>query len=226
MERKTHCQDVHICMVGANRFQNDLFVSSMKEILHCQCRFTEIGSCLELPQVHWNQMVEKNLVYLDCFDLRCADAEVLLLSVNQNIPCGTPLALYNCPENAAYEKQALVLGARGFFHSDDTPCEFCRGTKVILKGEIWISRKKLGKFLLTSLAEASGHRPCGCTSSVKLTPREKDILRVLSTGGRNRDIAAELHISIHTVRTHLYNICRKLKVKNRMQASLWGQENL
>lgn len=230
MEEKKHGKGVHICLVGPNRFQNDLFVSSMKNILHCQCRFTEIGSCLELPQVTWNKAVHKNLVYLDCFDLKRGDVEELLHAVNQNIPGGTPLALYNWPENgpenAAYEKRTLTLGVRGFFHPYDSPQEFCRGTKAMTKGELWLSREKLAKFLLEGIAEVVHRHPCEYASSAKLTSREKEILASLAAGVTNRDIAFDLHISVHTVRTHLYNIYRKIKVNNRMQASLWRQENL
>jgi DNA-binding NarL/FixJ family response regulator len=226
LERKKHCQDVHICLVGANRFQNDLFVSSMKNILHCQCRYTEIGSCQELAQVNWNKTVQKNLVYMDCFNLERDDVEKLLHSVNQNIPLGTLLALYNCPENATYEKRALALGVRGFFHPDDSPQKFCRGTRAVLNKELWISRKKLAEYFLDGIAKVSYHRPRECSGTAKLTPREKEILVLLVTGASNRDLADELHISVHTIRTHLYKIYQKIKVKNRTEASSWIQKNL
>lgn len=121
MERKTHCEDIHICLIGANRFQNDLFVSLMKNILHCQCRYTEIVSCVELSQVKWNLMVHNNLIFLDCFSLKGGEVEEFLRLVNENIPSGASLALYNCPGNAVYEKTSLAFGVRGFFHPEDPP---------------------------------------------------------------------------------------------------------
>lgn len=223
---KKHGKEIHICLVGANRFQNDLFVSSMKNTLLCKCRYSAIRSCLELPQVNWNKTVHKNLVYLDCFDLMRSDLEELVHSVKQNIPFGILLALYNCPENDTFEKTALSLGVRGFFHPDDSSHQFCRGTRAILKGEIWLSRKKMAKYLLDGISEAFHRCHREFPSTAKLTPREKEILVLLATGTSNRDLANKLHISVHTVRTHLYNIYQKIKVKNRTEASFWSQENL
>jgi len=59
-----------------------------------------------------------------------------------------------------------------------------------------------------------------------LTEREKQILNKLCKGATNNDIATTLFISEHTVRTHIYNIFKKIKVKNRTQAMYWATVNL
>lgn len=59
-----------------------------------------------------------------------------------------------------------------------------------------------------------------------LTYREKQILVKLCKGATNNDIANALFISEHTVRTHIYNIFKKIKVKNRTQAMYWATGNL
>ena len=64
-------------------------------------------------------------------------------------------------------------------------------------------------------AELSG------VSSNVLTTREKEILDKIAQGSRNKDIADELYISLHTVKTHIYNIFKKIDVSNRIQAVLW-----
>lgn len=58
--------------------------------------------------------------------------------------------------------------------------------------------------------------------SEPLTDREKQILDRLCKGATNSDIANALFISEHTVRTHIYNIFKKIKVKNRTQAMYWA----
>jgi LuxR family transcriptional regulator of csgAB operon len=49
---------------------------------------------------------------------------------------------------------------------------------------------------------------------------------MMAGGLNNKDIAARLNISSHTVRTHLYNIFRKIDARNRVQASLWVHEHV
>ena len=59
-----------------------------------------------------------------------------------------------------------------------------------------------------------------------LTRREQEILAQLTTGEPNSVIASRLHLSEHTVKNHMYNIFRKIGVKNRLQASNWAKLHL
>jgi LuxR family transcriptional regulator of csgAB operon len=59
-----------------------------------------------------------------------------------------------------------------------------------------------------------------------LTAREVQILAMVAVGSKNEDIADKLCISPHTVKTHIYNIFKKINVPNRLQAALWAANNL
>jgi DNA-binding CsgD family transcriptional regulator len=59
-----------------------------------------------------------------------------------------------------------------------------------------------------------------------LTRREREILDLIADGFSNQQIADELFISPHTVKTHLHNIFKKINVKRRLQAALWAAKNL
>ena len=56
----------------------------------------------------------------------------------------------------------------------------------------------------------------------QLSRRETEILQLVITGISNKDIAEKLFISIHTVKTHLYNIYKTLKIRNRVEAVAWA----
>jgi DNA-binding NarL/FixJ family response regulator len=55
-----------------------------------------------------------------------------------------------------------------------------------------------------------------------LTPRERDVLKLVAQGQSNKDIAARLVLSEHTVHRHLANILRKLDLSSRAAAAAWG----
>jgi DNA-binding CsgD family transcriptional regulator len=59
-----------------------------------------------------------------------------------------------------------------------------------------------------------------------LTQREREILSIVVGGATNEEIANKLYISPHTVKTHIYNIFKKINVPNRLQAALWVSRNL
>lgn len=64
------------------------------------------------------------------------------------------------------------------------------------------------------------------TDSSILTQREVEILTHVAVGATNEEIADKLCISPHTVKTHVYNICKKVGAPNRLQAALWAAKNL
>ena len=59
-----------------------------------------------------------------------------------------------------------------------------------------------------------------------LTQRERQVLVHVAVGATNEEIADKLCISPHTVKTHVYNICKKVGATNRLQAALWAAKNL
>jgi DNA-binding CsgD family transcriptional regulator len=58
-----------------------------------------------------------------------------------------------------------------------------------------------------------------------LSPRELDVVRAVARGRTNAEIAAELFVSLSTVKTHLTNIQAKLTARNRVEIAAWAWEN-
>ncbi|WP_228465504.1 LuxR C-terminal-related transcriptional regulator, partial [Enterobacter hormaechei] len=95
------------------------------------------------------------------------------------------------------------------------------GLQGILRGECYFSQK-LASYLITH----SGNYRYNSSESALLTHREKEILNKLRIGASNIEIARSLFISENTVKTHLYNLFKKIAVKNRTQAVSWANDNL
>lgn len=112
----------------------------------------------------------------------------------------------------------LERGARGYVKDGFKVSELIRVVEETLAGEMGCT-PELGYTLLVRLAELSFlRRQFQKVKSLLLSTRELDILHLVAEGRSNREIASALCLSIHTVKNHVHNIIRKLKVKNRAEA--------
>jgi DNA-binding NarL/FixJ family response regulator len=148
--------------------------------------------------------------------------ELLKYAVIDNSPPNSRFALFNLNQNAGVEKRALAQNIRGFFYKDDHFEIFLKGIRAIFRGEIWLPRK----MLLNCVLESINDKKAAIKEKTALSPREIEILTLVSMGTTNEEIANKLCISTNTVKTHLYNIFKKIKVENRLQAALWAGTNL
>ncbi len=110
----------------------------------------------------------------------------------------------------------ITLGIRGALFQWDGIETVPKAVKAVASGELWFPRRALSNYLLHA-----NHGNENSAQKVNLTPREKEILAMVAKGMSNEQIAERLFISSHTVRTHLYNLFKKIGVPNRIQAALW-----
>jgi len=94
----------------------------------------------------------------------------------------------------------------------------------MLENELWFSREAMSAFLLGR--QTRSPEPAAPEEQGELSQREKEILLMLAAGATNKDIAEQLFLSLNTVKSHIYNIYRKIDVPNRLQASLWAAKHL
>ncbi|MUJ38330.1 LuxR C-terminal-related transcriptional regulator [Aliivibrio fischeri] len=107
----------------------------------------------------------------------------------------------------------------GVFYEKDNMDVISYGVKKIIEGEMWLSRKIINELIFAYREKQNAI----LSTSISLTTRESEILRLLASGASNVDIANSLFVSENTVKTHLYNVFKKLNVKNRLQAMMWAK---
>jgi DNA-binding NarL/FixJ family response regulator len=120
-----------------------------------------------------------------------------------------------------YVYEALRAGASGFLLKDAPPPELINAVRTIARGESLlapaVTRTLIGRYaerLLPSAAPLSPERE----RLQVLTPRELEVLLLISKGLSNAEIAAELFISPETVKTYVSRIFTKLDLRDRVQA--------
>ncbi|MBN1696482.1 MAG: response regulator transcription factor [Spirochaetales bacterium] len=132
------------------------------------------------------------------------------------------LAVFNLNYGTGVEKVAIGKHIKGFFYANDSLNMLMKGIEVIFKGQIWISRDILTECALNSFKI----KRYLIQNQTNLSQRELEILTLVSMGAKNEEIAEKTFISLNTVKTHLYNIYKKINVTNRLQAALWAAKNL
>jgi LuxR family transcriptional regulator, positive regulator of biofilm formation len=213
-------EDCSVFIFGTANFQNAAFASVLTSELgfHCTCH----GDPAEIMEKLKSCMAKAKILMIDCatndFDAFLADAG----SNGSAYREGIVPALYNLEPGMGIEKRAFTRGVRGFFYRQDSLDLMLRGIRALRAGELWMSRNFLMEFALMGGGKTSGAK----REKTLLTQRETQILALVSGGAGNEEIAEKLALSPHTVKTHLYNVFKKIKVPNRFQAALWAAKYL
>lgn len=135
---------------------------------------------------------------------RLPDASVLILTVSEK-------------EGDLYA--AMRIGAAGYLLKDMPAGELIEAVLETGRGEPRIA-PQMAALMLSDFQRPAG--PLDRSLPNRLTPRERQVLGLLASGATNREIAAELHISGPTVKTHVGHVLDKLHVRNRAEAAAYA----
>ncbi|WP_445001025.1 LuxR C-terminal-related transcriptional regulator [Halomonas mongoliensis] len=132
------------------------------------------------------------------------------------------LAALNMRDEAHAAEILSFMHLSGVFYRYDSLEMICKGIDRLLEGHLWMSRTLMTRLIDCFRKQSlNSYRPaCG------LTQRELEIIGLLGSGSSNIQIADRLFVSEHTVKSHLYNIFKKIDVHNRTQAVNWARQNL
>ena len=125
--------------------------------------------------------------------------------------------------DAAEDVIALIrAGARGYVTKTISADDLAAAITRVADGDVVFSPRLAG-FVLDAFRDAPV-MPSIDPEIDLLTPREREVLRLLARGYAYKEIAAELFISIKTVETHASNVLRKLQLSNRHQLTRWAAD--
>lgn len=203
-----------VLLVTANNPQSQLFIDYLHQQLDCQVSVVA-------PAAEWKgREASPTVVLLDAdhideatmqqWHVRAAEAEDM------------SLAAFNLRDEEHAVEILSAMNLQGVFYRSDSLEMICKGLTILLEGNLWMSRSLMTRMIqFFRRQQLNSYRPvCG------LTHRELEIIAMLGTGASNIEIADQLFVSEHTVKSHLYNIFRKIKVHNRLQAVNWARQNL
>jgi len=117
---------------------------------------------------------------------------------------------------------ALHAGACGFLLKDAGPRLLVEAVQAAANGESMVSPSVTTRLLshFTKRSRREARQP-----DLPLTSRELDVVLAVARGGTNAEVAADLTISLSTVKTHLASVQGKLGARNRTEIAIWAWES-
>jgi DNA-binding NarL/FixJ family response regulator len=162
------------------------------------------------------RQLQPRLVLLD---IRMAGGDGLdaLQTIKAEVPSSVVVMLTTY-DNPTYMARAVAGGAAGYLLKGIEQEGLITALRAVANGEMLLDRHELSRSLRGISAETANDPDL----IQPLSERELEVLRLLSTGLTNKEIAPLLFISDSTVKTHIEHIINKLGVSDRVQAAVWA----
>lgn len=131
----------------------------------------------------------------------------------------TRVLIFTAVGDADHVCEAILAGACGYILRDARTEEISAGIQAAARGESLLS-PKIAATLIEEFRSSEGLDGVPAGERPALTERELEVLRLITEGKDNPEIAERLDLSVYTVKNHVSNILAKLEVKNRIQAAV------
>jgi DNA-binding NarL/FixJ family response regulator len=201
-------------LVGA---PHALFREALRRGLEGESELRVVGEARSGPEaVAEAERCLPHVAILD-LDLPIADGARTTAMICERIPSCRVLVL-GATEDHRSLIEALEAGASAYLTRESPLAELIAATRAVHRGETLVPPRMLGP-LLTNLLRRRREQDRALDLIARLTPREREVLALLSEGANNQSIARALVISPQTARTHVQNILGKLAVHSRLEAA-------
>jgi len=127
---------------------------------------------------------------------------------------GVSVVILTTYTDGALVQECLEAGARGYVVKNVESFSLKESIRAVHRGQAVLAPQVAGEIIERMRSPQSASRPAALNRS------QVAILRLISSGHSNKEIAAEVHLSENTVKTHIQEIFRKLGVRNRVEAAI------
>lgn len=192
----------------------------------------DFGDRLQIEEAHDYDATVKRLSELE-------DLDLLLLDLNMPGMTGmsavedlcalapdVPIIVISVRETAEDVRKAIDAGAMGYIPKSSTPEVMMSALQLVLSGGLYLPPNLLRELPAGGEGAAENGGGEGDDQVARLTPRQRDVLRLLARGQSNKQIADVLGLAPGTVKIHISRILRAFKVQNRTQAVIAAAEAL
>jgi len=168
-------------------------------------------------------MAEKEQPDIILFDLMLGDEDGLefLPALCDISPLSRVLVLTGV-QTAESHRIAIRRGAMGIVLKQQAADLLLKAIRKVYAGEVWIDRSMMGSVLDDVRTERQQGTNTEATKIASLTPREREVVALVSEGLKNKLIGERLYISETTVTHHLSSVFSKLEVSDRLELIIYA----
>jgi len=162
-----------------------------------------------------------DVVLLD-FGLEGHDSLAITATIHREVPEAKVIVLGLLP----IEEDVVSFvraGASGFIMKDATFEDFVRTIRSVVSGSTVLPPQLAGSLFNQIATQVSKRGTLRELEAVRLTQRERQVIDLIAEGLANKDIAARLHIAVHTVKSHVHNVLEKLALHSRLEVAAFSR---
>jgi len=202
----------NILVLGIENIQTNALINSIKN------QFELHGEIMESFEKISVEKEQSNIILID-YSHYTFSKIFDLLSIKSMRSRNTNIALFNMKKGSRFESLVTSPQIKGIFYDTSQYGTLLSGLDDIIHGKLWLPRH-----LMQKLVDSHRKLPTFRASSKIFTKREQQILHSICRGHTNQDIATELALSEHTIKSHLYNLFKKHNFRNRLEACAWARD--
>lgn len=194
----------------------------IRELLTAQPEFEVVGEAATGTEALAQALETRPDVVLLDIHMPSGDGLWATTEITREVPSARVLILTVSTDDE-HLKETLRRGAAGYQLKSSPSDSLFQAIREVARGETTVPGTMAGR-ILAALGLPQQERGAGREAG--LSSREQEVLRLLSRGQTNKEIAEGLEISENTVKAHLKSVLRKLGVSNRVEAAGWALRNL
>lgn len=167
-------------------------------------------------------LLQPDLVLMDV-RMPVMDGRAATREISQQFPDVKVIVLSTFDDDR-YIADSIRAGAIGYLLKDMPSDELVQTLRLAYRGYTQMGQGLLNKLIAGILEEVNQEesKPALPSELPSITPREQEVLRLISDGSTNREIASQLYIAEGTVKTHITHLLERLNLRNRAQLAIYA----
>jgi DNA-binding NarL/FixJ family response regulator len=205
-------RNISLVLIDDNR----LLREGIAALIHTQPGFRVVAASADVDEALQKVREAKPDVVLVDLGLQDHDSLSLTTTVHSEVPDAKIILMGFLP---AQEDVAdyVRAGASGFVMKDASFEDFFTTIRAVARGEEVLPPALTNSLFMQIASNVPLVNKALLMESVRLTARERQVVDLLGEGLSNKEIAARLHIAVHTVKSHVHNVLEKLALHSRLE---------